>query len=164
MELVTPSIGLVFWTTVSFLLLIFILSKFAWKPVMQALREREDSIENALLAAEKAKEEIANLNAESEILIKKAKDERDAILKDAKSIKDGLISDAKKEAEVQANKMIAKAKAEIETQKNAALAEVKNQVASLSIEIAEKVLSKQLEDKSKQETLVADLLKDVKLN
>jgi F-type H+-transporting ATPase subunit b len=163
MELVTPSIGLVFWTTVSFLLLIFILSKFAWKPVMQALREREDSIENALLAAEKAKEEIANLNAESEILIKKAKDERDAILKDAKSIKDGLISDAKKD-EVQANKMIAKAKAEIETQKNAALAEVKNQVASLSIEIAEKVLSKQLEDKSKQETLVADLLKDVKLN
>ena len=164
MDIVTPEIGMVFWTTVAFLLLLFILGKYAWKPIMAALREREQSIEDALLAAEKAKEEMVKLNNESERLIKEARAERDLILKEAKATREGIVSEAKKQAQVEGARMIAKAKDEINTQKNAALAEVKNQVALLSLEIAEKVIGKQFEDKKKQENLVADLLENMKLN
>lgn len=163
MEIVTPSIGLVFWTSISFLLLLFLLGKFAWKPIMKALDDRERSIEDALSAADKAKEELARLNNESEQLLKQARAERDQILKEAKELRDNMVADAKGLAQTEANKLIEKAKVEIDNQKNAALSEVKAQVATLSIEIAEKVLRKQLDDKSKQESLVADLLKEVKL-
>lgn len=163
MEIVTPSIGLVFWTSISFLLLLFLLGKFAWKPIMKALDERERSIEDALSAADKAKEELERLNNESEQLLKQARAERDQILKEAKELRDNMVADAKGLAQTEANKLIEKAKVEIDNQKNAALSEVKAQVATLSIEIAEKVLRKQLDDKSKQESLVADLLKEVKL-
>lgn len=163
MELVTPSIGLIVWQTLAFLLLVFLLSKFAWKPVLGAIKERERSIDDALEAAKKAKEEMARLTNENEALLKQARAERDVILKEAKQLKDQIVSDAKASAQTEGAKLIEKAKQEIESQKAAALAEVKNQVAELSLQIAEKVLNKQLEDQKKQEALVSDLLKEVKL-
>ncbi len=163
MELVTPSIGLIVWQTLAFLLLVFLLGKFAWKPVLSAIKERERSIDDALEAAKKAKEEMARLTNENEALLKEARAERDVILKEAKQLKDQIVSDAKASAQAEGAKLIEKAKQEIDSQKAAALAEVKNQVAELSLQIAEKVLSKQLEDQKKQEALVSDLLKEVKL-
>jgi len=163
MELVTPSIGLIVWQTLAFLLLVFLLGKFAWKPVLGAIKERERSIDDALEAAKKAKEEMARLTNENEALLKQARAERDVILKEAKQLKDQIVSDAKASAQTEGAKLIEKAKQEIDSQKAAALAEVKNQVAELSLQIAEKVLSKQLEDQKKQEALVSDLLKEVKL-
>ncbi len=163
MELVTPSIGLIVWQTLAFLLLVFLLGKFAWKPVLSAIKERERSIDDALEAAKKAKEEMARLTNENEALLKQARAERDVILKEAKQLKDQIVSDAKASAQAEGAKLIEKAKQEIDSQKTAALAEVKNQVAELSLQIAEKVLSKQLEDQKKQEALVSDLLKEVKL-
>jgi F-type H+-transporting ATPase subunit b len=162
--LVSPDPGLFIWSTVAFILLFFLLSKFAWKPIVKALDERERSIEDALAKAEMAKEEMAKLTSENELLLKQARIERDEILKQAKELKDQIVSDAKTAAQTEGAKMIEKAKLEIENQKIAAMAEVKNQVATLSLQIAEKVLRNQFEDQNKQNTLVADLLKEVKLN
>ena len=162
--LVSPDPGLFIWSTVAFILLFFLLSKFAWKPIVKALDERERSIEDALLKAEIAKEEMAKLTSENELLLKQARIERDEILKQAKELKDQIVSDAKTAAQTEGAKMIEKARLEIENQKIAAIAEVKNQVATLSLQIAEKVLRNEFEDQNKQNTLVADLLKEVKLN
>ncbi|SFC32152.1 F-type H+-transporting ATPase subunit b [Parapedobacter composti] len=159
-----PSIGLVFWTFVAFLLLLFLLRKFAWKPIMEAIGEREKSIEDALTSAEKAKAEMARLTNENEQLLKAARAERDIILKEAKELKDQIVADAKTLAQAEGAKLIEQARKEIDDQKKRALAEVKNQVSSLSLDIARKVLQKEFEDENKQEALVADLLKDVKLN
>lgn len=164
MELVTPEIGLVFWTTISFLILFSLLRIFAWKPIIGAIGERERSIEDALLQAEAAKEEVARLTNENESLLKQARAERDLILKEAKQVKDQIIGEAKNAAQVEGNKIIEKAKVEINNQKAIAMADVKNQIATLSIDIAEKILRKQFEDKQEQDQLVADLLKEVKLN
>jgi F-type H+-transporting ATPase subunit b len=164
MDLVTPSIGLVFWTTISFLALFLILRKAAWKPMLGAIHERERSIEDALNKAELAREEMSRLTNQNEALLKEARAERDQLLKEAKELKDAIIAEAKNQAQVEGAKLIEKAKIEINNQKVAALDEVKNQVASLSLEIAEKVLRKQFDDKQKQEALVSDLLKSVKLN
>ena len=162
--LVSPDPGLFIWSTVAFLLLFFLLSKFAWKPIVKPLDERERSIEDALSRAEKAKEEMAKLTSENELLLKQARIERDEILKQAKVLKDQIVSDAKASAQTEGSKMIEKARIEIENQKFAAIAEVKSQVATLSVEIAEKLLRKQFEDQSRQNALVTDLLKEVKLN
>lgn len=164
MELVTPEIGLVFWTALSFLILFFLLARFAWKPIMSAIGERERSIEDALFKAEAAKDEMARLTNENEQLLKQARAERDLILKEAKQVKDQIISEAKEAAHIEGNKLIEKAKIEINSQKAIAMADVKNQISTLSLDIAEKVLRKQFEDKQKQDVLVADLLKEVKLN
>ncbi|RKD12871.1 ATP synthase F0 subunit B [Pelobium manganitolerans] len=164
MELITPSIGLVFWTLVSFLVLLVLLKKLAWKPVLGAIHERERSIEDALNKAELAREEMARLSNENEALLKEARAERDQILKEAKELKDKIVAEAKSAAQVEGANLIEKAKIEINNQKLAALDEVKNQVATLSLDIAEKVLRKQFDDKQKQDALVSDLLKDVKLN
>ncbi len=162
--LVSPDPGLFIWSTVAFLILFFLLSKFAWKPIVKALDERERSIEDALSKAEMAKAEMAKLISENEDLLKEARLERDNILKEAKEIKDQIINDAKDLAKTEGTKLIEKAKDEITNQKLAAMAEIKNQVSSLSLAIAEKVLRKQLEDQDKQQALVNDLLKEVKLN
>ncbi|HLW49564.1 MAG TPA: F0F1 ATP synthase subunit B [Sphingobacteriaceae bacterium] len=159
-----PSIGLVFWTAVAFLLLLLLLRKFAWRPIMQAIGDREKSIEDALATAEKAKQEMARLTNENEELLKAARIERDNILKEAKVLKDQIVSDAKQHAQVEGAKMIEQAKKEIDDQKKRALAEVKNQVSNLSLEIARKVLEQEFADQSRQEALVSDLLKDVRLN
>ena len=163
MELVTPEMGLVVWTTISFLILLFLLGKFAWKPILGAINEREISIENALMKAEAAKEEMARLTSENEALLRDARAERDIILQEARKLKDKIVGDAKEAAQEEGAKMIEKARLEINMQKALAIADVKNQVATLSLEIAEKVLRKQFEDASKQDALVTELLKEVKL-
>ncbi len=164
MELVTPNLGLVIWMTVAFMLLVFILGKYAWKPILKALDEREQSIDDALKAADKAKAEMTRLNQESEALMAKARTERDAMLKEAKELSTKAIDDAKNAAQTEGAKMIAKAKAEIDLQKSAAISELKNQVASISISIAEKILKKELANNDAQQNLVAEMLKDVKMN
>ncbi|WP_413669804.1 F0F1 ATP synthase subunit B [Mucilaginibacter sp. Mucisp86] len=161
--LVTPELGLVVWTTVAFAFLFFILAKFAWKPIMAAIGERERSIEDALLKAEAAKEEMSRLTNENESLIKQARAERDLILSEARKAKDQIVSDAKELAHKEGARMIELARVEINNQKAIALADVKNQVATLSLEIAEKILRKQFEDQQQQDELVSQLLKEVKL-
>lgn len=157
-------LGFVVWSGIAFLLLLVVLRKFAWSPILGFIHDREQSIENALLSAEKAKDEMSRLTSENEALLKQARVERDLILKEAKDLKDKIVSEARTSAQAEGAKMIEKAKIEIDTLKNVALNEVKDQVASLSLEIAEKVLRRQFEDQSKQDELVADLLKEIKLN
>jgi F-type H+-transporting ATPase subunit b len=164
MDLFNPSIGLIVWSTIVFLTLFFILAKFAWKPVMAAIKEREQFIDDALNKAELAKQEMARLTAQNEDLMKQARSERDEILKEAKALKDNIVNEAKTQAHTEGAKLIEKARIEIENQKKAALAELKGQVSSLSLDIAERVLRSQLDDKAKQQDLVASLLKDVELN
>lgn len=158
------SYGLFFWQLIILLIVIFVLGKFAWKPIVNALDEREKGISDALAAAEKAKLEMARLTNENEQLLKEAREERDAILKEAKELKDKIVAEAKNLAQTEGAKLIENAKREIEEQKLKALADVKNQVSSLSLEIARKVLTKEFEDQNKQQALVTDLLKDVKVN
>lgn len=164
MDLVSPNPGLIFWTLISFLILLFLLKKYAWKPILGAITERENSIEEALNKAELAKEEMSRLSNENAQLLKEARAERDEMLKQAKILKDKIIGEAKEAAQTEGAKMIEKAQTEINNQKLAALAEVKGQVAALSIEIAEKVLRNRFEDQNKQQELVKDLLKKVELN
>lgn len=162
MNLVAPE-SLVFWTTIIFVALIFLLKKVAWKPILGAVKEREDSINKALESAENARKEIQNLTADNERILKEARAERDIMLKEAREIKESMITEAKDEALVQAAKVIEQAKATIQYEKHAAIAELKNQVAELSIGIAEKVVRSELSDKNKQIKLVEDMLKEVKL-
>ena len=164
MDLLIPEVGLVVFQTISFLLLMFLLSKFACKPVLAAIKEREQSIDEALNKAELAKQEMARLTSQNEELMKQARVERDEILKEAKVLKDSIVLEAKTSAQTEGAKLIEKARIEIENQKKAALAELKGQVSALSLDIAERVLRSQLDDKAKQQDLVANLLKDVELN
>jgi F-type H+-transporting ATPase subunit b len=154
------SVGLFFWQTVLFVLLVLLLKKFAWKPILNAVNEREQGIKDALDSAQKAKEEMANLQADNEKLLKEARAERDAMLKEARDIKNKMISDAKDEAKVEADKMVAQAQAAIESEKKAAIADLKNQVATLSINIAEKVVKQNLATDDKQQELVKSLLEE----
>ncbi|PVH23913.1 MULTISPECIES: F0F1 ATP synthase subunit B [Sphingobacterium] len=158
------SYGLFFWQLIILLIVIFILGKFAWKPIVNALEERENGIADALASAEKAKLEMARLTNENEQLLKEAREERDLILKEAKELKDKIVAEAKQHAQTEGARLIEDAKREIDEQKLRALAEVKSEVSSLSLDIARKVLTKEFADQSKQESLVADLLKDVKLS
>jgi len=164
MDLVTPDLGLVVWTTICFAILLFILGKFAWKPILAAVDEREQSIETALSRAEAVREEMARLTGENEALLKQARAERDAILLEATRVKNQIIADAKESAHKEGARQIEMARVEINNQKAIAIADVKNQVATLSIDIAEKILRKQFEDQKKQDELVKELLRDVKLS
>lgn len=156
--------GLFVMQTIILLVLIFLMVKFAWKPILNSLNDREEGIQSALDAAANAKKEMQNLQADNEKLIKEARAEREAMIKEAREIKEKMISDAKDQAQVEANKLIKQAKATIESEKQAALVDIKNQVASLSVEIAEKVVRRELNDKSKQLKLVEEMLGDVTLN
>ncbi|MFL0684342.1 MAG: F0F1 ATP synthase subunit B [Algoriphagus aquaeductus] len=164
MDLIIPSAGLIFWQLFGFLALLFILIKFAWKPILATLAEREASIDGALKAAEQARNEMANLKAENEKLLQEARLERDTILKKAQDASAKMIEDAKTEAGKQGALMIENAKAVIETEKKAALAEVKTQVAMLTLEVTEKLLRKNLSDEKAQSALVDEFIKDLKLN
>jgi len=157
------SIGLFFWQTVIFIFLILLLKKFAWKPILDAVNEREEGIKNALLSAEKAKEEMASLQSDNEETLKKARSERDSLLKEAREIKQQLIDEAKSEAKSEAKKIISQAQETIQNEKNAAIVDLKNQVAGLSIDIAEKVLKEKLSEDKTQMKLVKDLVKEVTL-
>lgn len=164
MDLVTPGVGLLFWTTVSFLILVFLLAKFAWKPIMNGINARNKSIEDALLLAEKTKAEMLTLQADNERIVKEARAERDALLKEARELKDQLITQAKEQAQSEADKLIANAKDSIQKEKQQALQELKMQVAEISIEIAEKVLCKELENKKVSEEIVTTSLNNMVLN
>lgn len=158
------SFGLFFWQSLIFILLIFLLRKFAWKPILDAVNEREEGIKNALLSAEIARRDMQNLTSHNEKVLAEARVQRDVILKEAREIKEKIVAEAKAEAQIQAGKMIDQAKAAINSEKNAAMAELKNQVSTLSIDIAEKVLRNELADKASQTKLVEKMLGDVKLN
>jgi len=164
MELVTPGLGLIFWMVISFSVILFILKKFAWKPILKALKDREITIVTALKSADKAKEEMEQLKADNEKVIKEAKNERDNLLKDARQVKDKIISEAKQKANSEAKKIIEDAKGKIESEKEAALDEIKNQVAGFSVEIAEKILKKKLEKSKDQKDLINELVDDIKIN
>lgn len=164
MDLITPGSGLIFWQLIGFLGLLFILIKFAWKPMLGALEERESSIENSLKSAETARNEMANLKAENEKLLAEARIERDNILKKAQEASGKMIEEARTEAQKQGAVMIENAKAVIETEKKAALADVKNQVAALTLEVTEKLLRKNLSSDSAQKELVEGFVKDLELN
>lgn len=158
------SLGLFIMQTVLFLALIFLLKKFAWKPILDAVNEREEGIKNALLSAENAKRDMQNLKSDNEKLLAEARLDRDNMMKEAREIKEKMINDAKTEAQVAGQKMIEQAKATIESEKNAALAELKAQVSTLSLDIAEKLLKDELSNKESQTKLVEKMLGDVKLN
>lgn len=157
------SLGLFFWQLILFLALVFLLVKFAWKPILESINNREEGIKNALESAENAKKEMQNLNASNEQLLKEARAERDLLIKEAREIKDKMISTAKEEAKEVAAKLILNAQASIQQEKQAALSEIKHQVAELSIGIAERVIKKELSDKKDQLRLVESLLEDVTL-
>lgn len=158
------SLGLFFWQAVILVVLILLLVKFAWRPIMTSITEREAGIANALASAEAARKEMHNLQADNQRILNEARAERDAMIKEAREIKDKMIADAKAEAAVQGEKMIEQAKAAIESEKNAAMAELKNQVSGFSLDIAEKILKNELSDKASQTSLVERMLEDVKLN
>ena len=158
------SFGLFIWQTIIFVGLIFLLKKFAWKPILDSVNEREEGIKNALLSADNARREMQNLQADNQRILQEARLERDALLKDAREMKEKMIADSKNEAQTQGLKMIEQAKAAIESEKNSAVAELKLQVATLSLEIAEKLLKDELSNKEAQVKLVEKMLGDAKLN
>ena len=163
-KLIQPEIGLIFWMTLSFLIVMFILKKFAWKPILKALSDREDNIEEALNTAKKAKEEMIALKSDNERLLNEARAERDMMLKEARDTKDAIIAEAKGKAQAEANKIMASAREAINNEKMAAITELKNQVAKMSIEIAEKILRHELSNDEKQKALMDNLIKDISLN
>lgn len=158
------SFGLFIWQIAIFVGLIFLLKKFAWKPILDSVNEREEGIKNALLSAENAKKEMQNLQADNQRILQEARLERDNMLKEAREMKDKMVEDAKTEAQAQGQKMIDQAKVAIESEKNAAMAELKLQVSSLALGIAEKLLKEELSNKETQTKLVEKLLEDVKMN
>ena len=160
MDLVTPEFGLIFWTSITFLVLLFILKKFAWKPILGAVSEREKGIKDALASAVEARKEMENLQADNERILKEARAEREAMLKDARELKNKMIDDAKQDAKIEANKLITQAQTAIEAEKKAAIADLKSQVAQISISIAEKVVHDELSNTEKQEKLVESMLDD----
>lgn len=157
------SFGLFFWQLLIFVGLVLLLRKFAWKPILDAVNNREEGIKNALESAEAAKKEMQDLQADNERILNEARAERDAMLKEARQLKENMISDAKAEAQTEADKIVAEAQATIESEKKAAIAELKNQVAGLSVDIAEKVVRNELSNKDKQLELVDSMLGDVTL-
>jgi len=164
MQLINPGFGLIFWMTLAFLIVLFVLKKYAWKPILASLKEREDSIENALKAADDAKKEMAALQAKNEELLKKAREERDVILADARKIKDKIVAESREKAAKEATIIIDNAREQINSEKQAALVELKNLIATYSIEIAEEVLKQELSDKKKQQAYVEKMIKETQLN
>jgi F-type H+-transporting ATPase subunit b len=164
MELVQPGIGLIFWMTIAFSLLLWILAKFAWKPIMKGLKEREQTIEEALNTANKTREEMKELKFSNELLLKEAKEERDLILRDARKVKESIIESARIKANEEGNRIIENAREAIQNEKLAAIHDMKNQLALLSIEIAEKIIKKELSGKDQQKEFIQRLIDEVNVN
>jgi F-type H+-transporting ATPase subunit b len=164
MGLVTPDFGLLFWMLVSFSLLLYVLKRYAWKPIINALKERDSSIENALSAAEKAKKEMMLLQSKNEDLLKEAIIEREKIVKEARELKESILRDAKSQAIVEANKVMDNAKVAIEQEKTGAILEIKKVIATYSIDIAEKILQERLSDDKQQKELVNSYIKNISIN
>lgn len=164
MELVTPGIGLVFWTSVSFVIVLFLLAKFAWKPILKSIHEREFSIEQALKSAELAKEEMRRLKSSNEELLQQARTERDQLMKEARETKDRIVNEAKTIAKAEADKILLSAKEEIKMEKTKAMEELKTQVASIAIQVAEKVIREKLDNDQKQQETVSKALNEINFN
>lgn len=164
MQLLLPGLGLFIWTMVAFLIVFWLLKKFAWKPILNSLNEREQTISESLASAQRVKAEMAQMKSENEALLTKAREERAALIKEAKVTADKMVADAKERAKGEYDRILADAQSAIEQQKNAALTDVKNQVGKLVIEVSEKVLRRELSNKAEQEQYIVDLAKDVKLN
>ncbi len=164
MDLLNPSFGLLVWTLIAFLLVFFILKKFAWKPILSSLKERELGIADAIASAEKIKAEMSQLKSENEALLTKAREERGSILKEAKEHADRMLTEAKDKAKLEYEKIVADAQVAIQQQKNAALTDVKNQVGALVIEVSEKILRRELSNKPEQEQFINQLAAEAKLN
>jgi F-type H+-transporting ATPase subunit b len=161
MDLLNPSFGLLFWTLLAFLVVFFLLRKFAWGPILQSLSEREKTIAESLTTAERVKAEMAQMKSENEALLVQAREERAQMLKEAKETKDKIINDAKEQAKIEANKIFADANQALENQKMAALTDVKNQIGNMVIEVSEKVIRKELSNKADQETYIRTLASDL---
>ena len=164
MELLLPELGLFVWTILAFLVEFLILKKFAWKPILATLNDREKSIADSIASADKVRQEMESMKSENEQLLNQAREERSLMLKEAKDTKDKIVNDAKSQAIEEANKIMADARAQIQNEKMAALTDVKNQMGKLVIEVSEKVLRKELSDKSAQENYISTLAKEIKLN
>jgi len=164
MGLVTPAFGLIFWMIVTFGIIFFILKKFAWKPILKMIKEREQGIEKALKSADEAFETMRELKASNEKILAEARNERDTLLKEARDTKEAIIGEAKTKAKQEADRIVSQARETINSEKLAAIAELKNQVATLSIDIAEKILKEHLSTDDKQKALVNNLVKEVTLN
>lgn len=164
MQLVSPDPGLIVWTSVVFIILLILLRRLAWKPILKMVKEREQHIDEALKAADKAREEMKNLQADNERILREARAERDGILKEAREIKEKIITEARSAAKEEGEKLVSSARAQIENEKMAAITELKNQVADLSITIAEKILRQELQDEARQRQLVDEVLRESKLN
>ena len=164
MGLITPGLGLIFWTTLGFLIVLFLLKKMAWKPILETIKKREDTIESALKAAENAKLEWDELKSANEKLLKQTREERDVSLKEARDLKDAMVSEAKVKATQEADRILLNARESIKNEKLAAIAELKNQVATLSIEIAEKILKSELSAENKQNAVINNLVNEINLN
>lgn len=164
MELVTPSIGLIFWTSLVFIILLALLTKFAWKPILNAVKQRESKIEDALEAAEQARMDMAKLKSQNEDMRKEALAERDSLLKEAREMNEKMMAEAKSVAKAEGDRMIESARETIKNEKLAAVTEIKNQVAKLSIEVAEKIVKQQISTDDKQKALVDNLVDGVNLN
>ena len=164
MDLLTPELGLFVWTLIAFLTVFFILRKFAWKPILKMLGERETGIAESIAAADRVRKEMSQLQSENEKLMAQAREERSAMLKEAKETKDRIVNEAKEQAKVEANKIIADAQQQIQQQKMAALTEVKNEIGNLAVEVAEKILRKQLASTEGQNSYMEMLADDIKLN
>lgn len=164
MDLVTPDLGLLFWTGIVFCSLLFLLAKFAWKPILTAVNERGESIAEALELAEKTRDEMRSLKAENDQILKQAKAERDEILKEAKEIAVSMVESAKNKSKVESQKIVDSARDSIRSEKAAAMAELKTHVAALSLEIAEKVIRTELSSDEKQKALANNLASDINMN
>src|ERR1700693_4431259 len=164
MKLLLPEFGLLIWTLLAFLIVLFILGKFAWPAIIKGLKEREASITDSLATAERVKAEMAQLKSENELLLAKAREERAQLLKEARDTKDKIINEAKEQAKSEANKIIVDARAAIEQQKMATLTEIKNEIGSLVIEVSEKILRRELSNKPDQEKYIQELSSEVKFN
>lgn len=160
-SLINPAIGLVFWTTLIFVLFFLVLKKFAWKPVLGAIKARDEMIKGSLASAEKARKEMARLQSDNEAILKKAREERETILKEARDVRDKLIAEAKGRATEEAEKLVEKARAGIEREKAAALADIREQVAALSIDIASRLVGERLQKSGEQEKLIDHYLNEI---
>jgi F-type H+-transporting ATPase subunit b len=162
-SLTSPAIGLVFWTTIIFILFFLVLKRFAWKPILNAVKARDEMIKGSLASAEKARKEMVKLQSDNEAILRKAREEREGILKEARDIRDNLIAEAKGQAAAEAEKLVEKARSGIEREKAKALEDIREQVAYLSVEIASKLLSERLKHSDEQAKLINSYLKEMNL-
>ncbi len=164
MNLITPEFGLLFWQTITFLVLLLLLSRFAWKPIMSSLREREETIEGALRSAELARQEMTKLRADNERLLDEARAERDAMMRKAQQTADTIVEEAKNKAAAESNRIVESARAAIQSERQAAIDDIRRQVATLSVDIAEKVIRRQINGDPQQRQLVDQFVKDIHLS